>query len=100
VREWIERNLGPAGRLERRRPGRRRGRALSSGRWPALLGRAARPSPNQIDCRHPATASCWPPETVAAIGRAEARRNRWSAVALWAIVALLTALLWRGHLGL
>jgi ubiquinone biosynthesis protein len=25
------------------------------------------------------------PETVAAIGRAEARRNRWTAAALWAI---------------
>jgi ubiquinone biosynthesis protein len=29
------------------------------------------------------------PETVAAIGRAEARRTRWTTVALWAIVALL-----------
>ena len=29
------------------------------------------------------------PETVEAIGRAEQRRNRWTAVALWAIAALL-----------
>jgi ubiquinone biosynthesis protein len=29
------------------------------------------------------------PETVEAIGRAETRRNRWTTVALWAIVALL-----------
>jgi len=33
------------------------------------------------------------PETVAAIGRAEARRNRWTAAALWAIVVLLALLL-------
>jgi ubiquinone biosynthesis protein len=33
------------------------------------------------------------PETVAAIGAAEARRGRWTAVALWVIAALLVALL-------
>jgi len=34
------------------------------------------------------------PETVAAIGAAEARRNRWTAIALCAIVALLAWLVW------
>jgi ubiquinone biosynthesis protein len=29
------------------------------------------------------------PDTVAAIGRAEAHRNRWTTVALWIIAALL-----------
>ena len=29
------------------------------------------------------------PETVAAIGKAEARHNRWTAAALWAIALLL-----------
>ena len=33
------------------------------------------------------------PETVAAIGQAEARRNRWTAAALWVIAALLALLL-------
>ena len=33
------------------------------------------------------------PETVAAIGRAEARRNRWTVIALWAIAALLAVLI-------
>ena len=33
------------------------------------------------------------PETVAAIGRAEARRNRWTVTALWAIAALLAVLI-------
>ncbi|MEA3024279.1 MAG: ubiquinone biosynthesis protein [Alphaproteobacteria bacterium] len=92
VREWIERNLGPAGRLEDAAQGAGEvGRFL--GQVPALLGRAARIA-DQIDA---ATRDgiVLAPETVAAIGRAEARRNRWSAVALWALVALLTALLWR-----
>jgi ubiquinone biosynthesis protein len=34
------------------------------------------------------------PETVADIGRAEARRNRWSTAALWVIAALLAYLVW------
>jgi ubiquinone biosynthesis protein len=34
------------------------------------------------------------PETVAAIGAAEARRNRWIAIALWTIAALLAWLIW------
>jgi ubiquinone biosynthesis protein len=34
------------------------------------------------------------PETVAAIGAAEARRNRWTTVAVWAIAVLLAALVW------
>jgi ubiquinone biosynthesis protein len=33
------------------------------------------------------------PETVAAIGRAEARRSRWTALALWTIAAVLLVLL-------
>ena len=34
------------------------------------------------------------PETVAAIGQAEARRSRWIAVALWLIAALLAWMVW------
>jgi ubiquinone biosynthesis protein len=34
------------------------------------------------------------PETVAAIGKTEARRNRWTAAALWTIAALLAAIAW------
>ena len=32
--------------------------------------------------------------TVAAIGAAEARRNRWTAIALWVIAALLLWIVW------
>jgi ubiquinone biosynthesis protein len=34
------------------------------------------------------------PETVAAIGKAEAKRNRWTAAALWLIAALLAYIAW------
>jgi ubiquinone biosynthesis protein len=34
------------------------------------------------------------PETVADIGRAEARRNRWTTAALWAIALLLAWLIY------
>ena len=34
------------------------------------------------------------PETIEAIGRAEARRNRWASAALWVIAALLAWIAW------
>jgi len=86
VREWIERHLGPAGRLEDAA-----GSAMQTGKFllgvPGLLSRGA-VLMEQLDA---ATRNgiVLAPETVAAIGRAEARRNRWTAMALWAIAALL-----------
>jgi len=91
VREWMERHLGPAGRIEDAARGAGEvGRFF--GQMPALLGRAGRIA-DQLDA---ATRDgiVLAPETVAAIGLAEARRNRWTAAALWAIAALLAALLW------
>jgi len=89
VKEWIERNLGPAGRIEDAALGAGEvGRFLST--VPGLLTRAARIA-DQIDA---ATRDglVLAPETVAQIGAAEARRNRWSAAALWVIAALLAVL--------
>jgi ubiquinone biosynthesis protein len=89
VREWIERHLGAAGRLENVAEGAGEvGRFLSA--VPALLSRAAQVA-DQLDA---ATRDgiVLAPETVAAIAAAEARRNRWSAVALWVIAALLALL--------
>jgi ubiquinone biosynthesis protein len=86
VREWVERHLGPAGRIEDAAEG-----AAEVGRFlggvPALLARGARIA-DQLDA---ATRDglVLAPETVKAIGAAEARRNRWTAVALWVIAALL-----------
>jgi ubiquinone biosynthesis protein len=91
VREWIERHLGPAGRVEGAAMG-----ALEVGRLmgtlPSLLSRGATLM-TQLDA---ATRNglMLAPETVADIGRAEAHRNRWSTAALWVIAALLAYLVW------
>ncbi len=75
VREWIERHLGPAGRLEGAAEGAREvGRFL--GDVPGLLSRAAG-LVEQLDTIT-RDGLVLAPETVAAIGRAEARRNRWT----------------------
>jgi len=91
VREWIARNLGPVGRLEDAVEGAGEiGRFLAE--VPSLLTRAGSVL-DQLDgiTRDGLVLS---PETVAAIGAAEARRNRWTAIAVWAIAALLAALVW------
>ncbi len=91
VREWIERNLGPAGRLEDATEG-----AVEIGKFlsgvPALLARAAHLA-DQLDAitRNGLVLA---PETVAAIGAAEARRNRWIAAALWVIAAGVAWFVW------
>lgn len=89
VREWIERNLGPVGKLEDAVEG-----VGDVGRFaaqvPGLLGRAA----TLIDQFDDLTREglILSEETVEAIGRAEARRNRWTVVALWVIAALLLSI--------
>jgi ubiquinone biosynthesis protein len=91
VREWMERHLGPVGRIEDAAQGAGEvGRFF--GQMPAMLGRAARIA-DQLDA---ATRDgiVLAPETVAAIGAAEARRNRWTAAALWVIAVLLALWLW------
>src|SRR5206468_753657 len=90
VREWIERHLGAAGALEGAAEG-----TLELGRFlgevPGLLARSAELI-EQLDAIT-RDGLVLAPETVAAIGRAEARRNRWTAAALWAIAVLLALLL-------
>ncbi len=91
VRGWIERNLGPVGKLEDVAEGAGEiGRFL--GQVPSLLTRAG-VLIDQFDdiTRNGLVLS---PETVAAIGNAEARRNRWTAGALWVIAGLLAWLVW------
>ena len=93
VREWIERHLGPAGRLEDAAQG-----AGEVGTLPRRRAGPARPRgatlADQLDA---ATRDglVLAPETVAAIGQAEARRNRWTALALWVIAALLAVVIWK-----
>ena len=86
VREWITRNLGPVGRIEDAAGGAVEvGRFL--GRCRGLLAprrRACGSARRRDPRRHRARA-----RDGRAIGKAEARRNRAIAVALWAIAALL-----------
>ena len=86
VRDWIERNLGPIGRIE----------DAGRGVWtlagvladlPELALRAERVLGQLEDV----TARGFPlhRDSIAAIGRAEARGNRWGVAALWIIAGLL-----------
>jgi ubiquinone biosynthesis protein len=86
VREWVERYLGPAGRLEGATEGVGEiGRFVSA--VPSLLGRAAGLA-DQVDAMT-RNGLVLAPETVEGIGRSEARHNRGIAAALWVIAAVL-----------
>jgi ubiquinone biosynthesis protein len=92
VREWMTRHLGPAGKLENAAQG-----AAEVGRFvgnaPGLLSRGARVL-GQLDeiTRDGLVLS---PQTIAEIDKAEARRGRWTAAALWVIAALLLLIAFR-----
>jgi ubiquinone biosynthesis protein len=92
VREWMTRHLGPAGKLESAADG-----AAELGRFvgnaPGLLTRGARVL-DQLDeiTRDGLVLS---PQTIAELDKTEARRSRWTVVALWAIAALLLWILLR-----
>jgi ubiquinone biosynthesis protein len=92
VREWMERHLGVAGKLESAALG-----AAELGRFagsaPGLLTRGARVL-DQLDeiTRDGLVLS---PQTIAELDKTEARRGRWIAVALWIIAALLLWLVLR-----
>ncbi len=90
MREWIERHLGAAGVLEGASDGVRDvGRFL--GDVPGLLTRGA----SLVDQLDAITRNglVLAPETVAAIGHAEARRNRSIVIALWTIAVLIAVLI-------
>ncbi|MCB4771432.1 2-polyprenylphenol 6-hydroxylase [Ancylobacter sp. Lp-2] len=88
VRTWIERNLGPAGKLEEAAHGLQAvGRGLQA--LPDLIAQGQRIA-SQLD-RATRDGLALAPETVEAIGRAEGRGNRGLTWALWVIVALLAA---------
>jgi ubiquinone biosynthesis protein len=86
VREWIERHLGPVGRIEEA-ASQIGGLGRLIGSAPALLTRAA----GTIERFDEQTRDglVLSPETVEAIGKAEARHWRWTTVALWVIAGLI-----------
>jgi ubiquinone biosynthesis protein len=90
VREWIERNLGPLGRAQGAMSGAGElGRVLAG--LPAIASRSVAVLEQlEIMTREGITLS---PQTIAAMGRTESRRNRWRTVALWIIAATFIAIL-------
>ena len=92
VRDWIERNLGPVGRIEEA------GRGLSTllgivGDLPDLALRAERVL-GKLE-RATDRGFSLTPESLEGIGEAEARRSRWIAAALWVIAVVFIVLLLR-----
>jgi ubiquinone biosynthesis protein len=86
VRSWITHNLGPIGKLEEAGRG---ARSLlgSLAALPDTVVRAERVLGQLEDAsRH---GFALDERSVAAIGRAEAQRNRWGTAALWVIAALV-----------
>jgi len=90
VREWIERNLGPIGRIQGAMAGAGElGRVAAS--VPALAGRALSVLEHMEKMvREGVTLS---PETIAAFTRAEARKDRWRTLALWIIAVTFIGIL-------
>jgi ubiquinone biosynthesis protein len=86
VREWIERHLGPVGRIEDAAT-ELGGIGRMIGAAPGLLSRAAG-TLERLD-EQTREGLVLAPGTVEAIGRAEAKRGRWTALALWVIAGLL-----------
>ena len=90
VREWIERNLGPIGRVQGALAGTGDlGRVLM--RLPEIAARSVVVL-EQLETmtREGLKLS---PESIAAMGRSEGRKNRWRTVALWIIAATFVGIL-------
>ena len=90
VREWIERNLGPVGRIQGAMSGAGDlARHLTA--VPVLAGRAVAVL-EQLETmtREGIMLS---PETIAAMGRSEGRKSRWRTIALWVIAAIFIGIL-------
>jgi len=90
VREWIERNLGPLGRIQGAVSGVGDLARVLSG-LPDIAARAVVVL-EQLETitREGLQLS---PETIAAMGRTEGRKSRWRAIALWIIAATFIGIL-------
>lgn len=92
VREWIERHLGPIGRIENA-ANELGGIARLVGDAPQLMTRASAAFERFDEQTREGLVLA--PETVEAIGRAEAKQWRWATLALWAIAGLFAIWLFR-----
>jgi ubiquinone biosynthesis protein len=91
VREWIERNLGPIGRIQGAMSGAGELSRVLTG-LPAIAARSVAVL-EQLETmtREGLTLS---PETIAAMGRTEGRKSRWRTLALWIIAVTFIGILW------
>jgi ubiquinone biosynthesis protein len=89
VREWIERHLGPTGRIE----DAAKGTLGFLGTVPSLLTRSAALVEHLDEITRDGLVLA--PEIVDAMGKAQTRVHRWTAVAHWLIVVLLIWIVWR-----
>jgi ubiquinone biosynthesis protein len=90
VREWIERNLGPVGRLQSAASGAGEVARVLAG-VPAIATRAVAVLENlEVLTREGVHLS---PRTIAAMGHSEGRKSRWRTVALWIIAATFIGIL-------
>jgi ubiquinone biosynthesis protein len=94
VREWIERNLGPIGRIQGAMSGAGElGHLLT--KLPEIASRAVTVLEQMEDITR--EGHMLSPDTIEALGRKEAKKARWSTIALWVIavasVGILIALI-------
>jgi ubiquinone biosynthesis protein len=94
VREWIERNLGPIGKIEGALSG-----AGDLGRIASTLPAIAARTVNLLNRADDLTRNgiVLSPESAEAIGRAQARENRWLTAGIWAIAAAILVAVWMLH---
>lgn len=90
VREWIERNLGPIGRIE--------GAIAGTGDIARVLMRLPEIAERSVKVLEQLETMTregirLSPESIAAMGRSEGRKNRWRTVALWIIAATFIGIL-------
>lgn len=90
VREWIERNLGPIGKIESALAGGGEIVQVLSG-LPSIVSRSVTVL-NQLEAMT-RDGLVLAPETIAAIGRSERRKSRGRTIALWIIAATFIGVL-------
>ncbi len=90
VREWIERNLGPIGRIEGAVQGTGELARVLSG-LPTIASRAVAVLEHLEAITGDGVRLS--PDTIAAMGRSEGRKTRWRTIALWIIAATFIGIL-------
>src|ERR1700756_4650633 len=90
VREWIERNLGPVGRMQGALSGTSDLARVLMG-VPVIASRAVTELSQLEDMTR--EGHMLSPETIEALGRSEGRKSRWRTIALWIIAATFIGIL-------